>query len=270
VDVALKGGSIHKRVRVFGDRHWERRVLGYAASAPKPFVTMPLVYERAFGGIDDTASDPKNHGAEMRNLVGVGFRLNSDHQVIHGSPLPNLEDPASLISSWSDKPRPMCFGPLGRGWRPRIQYAGTYDQKWLDERYPFLPFDFDIRYFQSAPGDQQLTSVSGGEEFECVNMTPNGSWKFRLPTEEFSVAFVYREYHVEVRPVLDTVLIMPDERQVVLTWRAGVAVRTKLHDLRQVIIGRPTAAQRRALDQGKRVFASLDAYVQWRRLNLLS
>lgn len=40
---------------------------------------------------------------------------------------------------------------MGRSWQPRLRYAGTYDQHWMDERLPFLPEDFDLRYFQSAP-----------------------------------------------------------------------------------------------------------------------
>ena len=50
--------------------------------------------------------------------------------------------------------RPMALGPVGRGWRPRLSYAGTYDQHWIDEVFPFLPADFDDRYYQAAPEDQ--------------------------------------------------------------------------------------------------------------------
>ena len=56
---------------------------------------------------------------------------------------------------WGDY-RPMGFGPG----RPRLDaplsYAGTYDQNWLDNVFPFLPADFDERYYQAAPEDQQI------------------------------------------------------------------------------------------------------------------
>ena len=45
----------------------------------------------------------------------------------------------------------MAFGPVGRSWQPRIRWAGTYDQKWMDEKFPFLPEDFDERYYQCRP-----------------------------------------------------------------------------------------------------------------------
>ena len=50
----------------------------------------------------------------------------------------------------------MSFGPMGRGWPGRIEYGGTYDQNWIDNIFPFLPPDFDDRYFQMAPPDQQI------------------------------------------------------------------------------------------------------------------
>lgn len=268
VDVSFQVGSMVKRVRVFGERQWRLGILGFSPSAPKQFQKIPLVYERAFGGSDVTASNPKHHGTEMRNPVGTGFHINSDPDAINESVLPNLEDPAALIRSWRDRPRPMAYGSQGRGWHPRIQFAGTYDQKWIDERFPFLPQDFDTRYFQSAPPDQQLPSVTGGEQVRCLNLTPHGSWEFRLPQVEFTVVFVFRKHHVEVKPRIDTVLVEPDQQRVILTWRTSTEVRTRVNDLRQVLIGRSTSAKRRALEKGKRIFASLDEYIEWRNLNL--
>lgn len=270
VDVTFQVGSMIKRIRVFGDRTWQPRVLGYGPTAPEPFLKMPLVYERAFGGNDATASKPEHHGTELRNPIGRGYRVNSDPYAIIDSPLPNLEDPSGLISGWKDRPRPMCFGCLGRGWPPRIKFAGTYDQKWLDGRFPFLPLDFDTRYFQSSPPDQQLPAVQGGEEVRCSNLTPEGNWEFQLPTREFSVIFVFRHHHAEVKPHLDTVLVEPDELRVVLTWRASLMARTKLHDLRQILVGSLTPAKRRALNEEKPIFASLEEYIEWRRAKLLT
>ena len=50
----------------------------------------------------------------------------------------------------------MSFGPIGRNFKSRVTLAGTYDKKWLDEIYPFLPADFDEQYYQAAPPDQQI------------------------------------------------------------------------------------------------------------------
>src|SRR5690606_16313300 len=47
LDVGLRVGPIQKVLRVFGDRFWN----AFGPSAPQPFVSMPLVYERAYGGV---------------------------------------------------------------------------------------------------------------------------------------------------------------------------------------------------------------------------
>ena len=55
LDVSLWVGRTGKEIRVFGDRVWffpTRMMMVPLASDPIPFFKMPLVYERAFGGID--------------------------------------------------------------------------------------------------------------------------------------------------------------------------------------------------------------------------
>src|SRR5262249_19575220 len=58
VDVTLEVGPVHKQVRVFGERAWKRTLGIPTLGAARPFERMPLMYERAFGGWDRSASDP--------------------------------------------------------------------------------------------------------------------------------------------------------------------------------------------------------------------
>ena len=44
-----------------------------------------------------------------------------------------------------------AFGPVGRHWEPRVRYAGTYDDRWTEDRMPLLPKDFDDRFHNAAP-----------------------------------------------------------------------------------------------------------------------
>src|SRR5207302_3596070 len=55
---------------------------------------------------------------------------------LSGQRVPNVEYPKSLIS-WK-QPRPAGFGPIARDWVPRVEFAGTYDEKWEQERLPLL------------------------------------------------------------------------------------------------------------------------------------
>jgi len=262
VDATLELGTIRKTIRVFGDRVWEQAILRrFSPSRPAPFTKMPLVYERAFGGVD-ADKDGKRLACEMRNLVGVGFNAGLRAKV-EGTPLPNLEDPGHPIKDHRDAPPPAGFGVVGRGWQPRIRFAGTYDKQWLDERFPFLPVDFDDRYFLSAPADQQVPHLKGGEQVRCFNMTPEGTFALTVPELDVPITYRFRDREQQVEPLLDTVLIEPDERRVLLTWRASVLVGRKLNALQEIRIGQPPRPVR--LPNGKRRFESLAEMVVWEK-----
>lgn len=263
--VGLQMGSIRKDIRVVGDRRWKARVLGFGATEPEPFERMPLIYERAFGGADLSHPNPKHHGAEPRNTVGVGFHKNPDPATIDGQPLPNLEHPARPLRGWSDTPPPIGFGTVSRNWQPRVKFAGTYDQRWREHRYPFLPDDFDPHYFQSAPADQQLDGVEEGAVIRCVNMTENGVFEARVPNFDIPLDFRFRDRTVSAAPKLDTIIVEPTAGRVMTLWRASVPLGRKLHALREVVVGprpRPVAV---AAGGGKRRFNSLQELAEWNR-----
>jgi hypothetical protein len=214
MDVSLRVGPISKRVRVFGDRVWR---LGMSMSRPQPFDTMPLVWERAYGGVHERRGKVR---AEPRNPVGQGFHA-PDEDEEGEFWLPNLEDPSELISSRRHSPPPACFAPLSPHWEPRVSYAGTYDERWQQERAPYLPDDFDTRFFQIAPADQVAEGyLEGGETVEVQGATPAGVWRFRLPLIDLGVTYVV-DGAEEPRPaVLDTVILEPDLERIQIVWRA--------------------------------------------------
>lgn len=255
--VGLKLGSVRKVLQVFGDRVWERGWTGgLRPSSPRPFLKVPLLYERAFGGADRTHSEARRHVYEEANLVGVGLHARG-HEGIRDTPLPNLEDPEQLISRPTDRPRPRGLGFIGRNWMPRRTYAGTYDQDWRDSRYPFLPLDFDDRYFQGAPEDQTCAHLEGGEQVVLTGMTPEGRWQFTLPVRSVPVTL---HYHTGPRTFpgrLDTLVLLPDEKRCVLVWRATARLEGKPTHLREVQVG-TTPGRERAARTGKR-------YIRWGR-----
>ena len=212
MDVELRVGELHKIVRVFGDRHWTQRARVWRASAPTPFRVMPLVYERAFGG--------DGEDREPRNPVGVGLKRAASDADPDGAALPNLEDPRQLIQSRSTRPRPAGFGFVAPDWQPRPSFAGTFDAAWQRGRCPLLPADFDARYFQGAAPDLVARGhLSGGEPVEIRGVSEAGPLVFRIPTHRLTVTLSVKGDKQSARPVLDTVLIEPDERRVVLSWR---------------------------------------------------
>jgi hypothetical protein len=224
--------------------------------------------------VDDQHPDAGRRGAELRNLVGRGYWRGADRSRIEGAPLPNVEHPLHPLRSPGDTPPPAGFGVIGRGWQPRLGYAGTYDQRWLDEKFPFLPDDFDPLHFQSAPADQQVTALRGGETIRCTNLTPEGVLETKVPAREVPVTFVFRDRREKAEARLDTLLIEPDRRRMMLTWRASVPLGRKLAALREVIVGKEQASPSRrvtpetagALPRGvKPHFASIEELIAWRR-----
>lgn len=232
MDVSLTVGPLRKYVRVFGDRHWEHTGMGYRMSAPAPFEQMPLVWERAFGGADEVDGRPT---AEPRNPVGRGYRARDGARPLDGSPIPNLEDPYTPLQSWTDAPPPACFAPIAPHWKPRSDFAGTYDERWQRQRAPFLPEDFDPRFFQLAPPGLVASGyLRGGETVEIRGATPSGYLAFPLPNVGLSVTFVLGNGREERPACLDTVLIDADALRLVLVWRAALACDRKLLRVREV------------------------------------
>jgi hypothetical protein len=271
VGLEIAGGR--KELLIVGDRYWYIGAMGMGFSTPAPFVTMPITFDRAFGGMDDTR--PGHGAAELRNLTGRGFWKHADRSRIEGTPLPNVEHPHHPLRSLGDTPPPVGFGVIGRGWQPRIGYAGTYDQRWLDEKFPFLPDDFDSQYFQSAPADQQVSGLRGGELIRCTNMTPEGVLETSVPAQDVPVEFSFRDRKERVEGRLDTLLLEPDKRRMMLTWRASIPLGRKLNALRAVNVGKtPLSEAQPATDETlpedlppgvKPHFESLNAFITWKR-----
>jgi len=243
--VQIEVADIRKQLVVTGDRAWRAGPLGASPSSPEPFETMPIVFERAFGGIVES-------GAESRNLVGVGFQGALSRDPTVRTEVPNVEYPGAHMRSKSDKPQPAGFGVVGRAWTPRLQFAGTFDQKWKEEQWPLLPLDFDARYYQSAPADQQSRQLCGGEIVRLINLTPDGEWRFRLPRVHVRMLSLYDNRRVETQLRLDTVLIEPDLRRVTLTSRAAIVIRRNRGLLREIVLGYVAEAWIRARTSGKR------------------
>ncbi|WNG14688.1 DUF2169 domain-containing protein [Cystobacter fuscus] len=257
-----------KELLVTGDRYWDQGLLGLSSTQPKPFNRMPMVFEHAFGGSDYSHPEARHQGTELRNPVGVGFCKNPSASDALGVLLPNIEDPRQRIERWRDTPTPVGFGSIGRNWQPRIGYAGTYDERWLHDVCPFLPADFEPRYFQSAPEDQQVPELKGGQVLRCIGMTETGTWTVTLPCMQVPVSFHFRDRRLEVESRLDTVLLDCDAQEAVVIWRASCPLGKKLINLREVRVGAPPPSSSFgpvSYRKGKPYFQGLGAFVAWTR-----
>jgi hypothetical protein len=239
--VGLKVGGWSKSFAVVGDRVWFDSD-GAQATPPTPFVTLPLSYDRAFGGSDLRHEDPAEHAAFMPNPSGRGFHKHLSAEYLQGSPLPNTEEIGVRVDKPDGTYRPMAFGSVGRHWDPRCRYAGTYDQHWRDNVFPYLPADFDDRYYQSAPLDQQLPKPLGEQPVTLINLTPEGRRDFTLPNFEAPIhVFPKRGPREDLVAQADTILIEPDLERVTMTWRVARPLKKNMFEIAQVLVGRKGA-----------------------------
>lgn len=229
--VSARVGPIHKVIRVIGNRTWKAGVFGSKPSEAEPVTQVPIVYERAYGGYDQTDPDPKNQSLDTRNPVGCGVAAKSDHRI--NQPVPNFEYPDGKL----EKAGPAGFGAIDSFWSPRRELTGTYDKTWQESRCPLLPMDWDPRSLLCSPVDQLPdTHLRGGELVELINLTPNGLLRFALPKAYFTFSTYFGRRVEEHRSRLSTVIIEPDYPRVIMVWLSSLICRTDVDYLDRTVV----------------------------------
>lgn len=228
--VAFKIGPVARSIAVFGDRRWEKSMLGRKISTPTPFTAMDLCWERCFGG-----------SSHSENPLGRGIDAvpRAEGAVL----LPNLERPEALIASPSDRPMVAAAFPIDSGWKARVRRAGTYDARWLKQRWPFFPEDLDLEYFNAAPEEQRIRGYfRGDEEIALQNLAPGRPLvRGRLPgLRPRCFAFIRRgnaDSFEEVSLELDTITVDADAMQAFAVWRGLVEVPSEtLDEVRDLLV----------------------------------
>ncbi len=235
--VSFTVGSINKTLNVFGNRYWKLTPGGRFISEPEPFTEMPITWDRGFGGRDF-----------KKNPLGKGMDKVTMPDGKEVLPLPNIEDPQNMIGSPSDRPEPQSFGPIDLMWPQRFKKRGTYDDRWLKERWPYFPDDMDYEFFNMAPEDQFLDEFfTGNEAIEITNMHPDMPViKSRLPgirarcfvTKKKSVdAPPDEDSFVEVNTLIDTLWLFPEILRGLLIFRGTTEIQDEeFGDVRYIFL----------------------------------
>jgi uncharacterized protein YjbI with pentapeptide repeats len=220
--VAICVKDLRKSLQVNGPRKWQKRFLRAIPGPAQPIASLPITYENAFGG-----------KGFARNPVGLG----RDTVEVHNIESFRQDDPGS-----SSVREPAGFAPLASEWDQRKRKAGTYKGKWVKDRWPWFPENFDWSYFNAAPADQQIEGyLRGDEQLEFENLHPTHPiYKSRLPGLRVRCFLNERLQNGEllfreVRMNLDTLWINMDEGKLILVWRGLAPVRTlKLREMEHV------------------------------------
>ncbi len=207
--VRVAMADVDRSLYVFGDRFWRTT----SPTDPVPFSEMPLSWSKAFGG----------EGFAL-NPAGKGIKAGAVHA------LPNVEDPKQLVLSPGDAPAPACMLSLDLASVARIAKAGTYDQSWLEQRYPGFPVDFDWSFFQVAQAEQRFGAfLRGGETFTVENMhREQPLLSSRLPRGRGRCLVVRKvdgqEQAFDVPTHIDTVWLFPNQMRGAVIHRAVIDV----------------------------------------------
>lgn len=244
VDIKLEAGPLRKHLRVHGNRRWQRGIIGPAASGAEPFESMPVQYEKAFGGWDRADPDPTHHRLDARNSVGVGFYLSAAHAL--GGLLPNVESAAEQIEQWDDRPTPAGLNGIDLSWSPRREWAGTYDEAWRRQRFPLWALDYDPRHASAAPVDQRTAEFwRGGESMRVAGMTVQGDFNVTLPRIYPFFRTRFGRQWKEHRGRLVSVIVEPDVRRVIMVWQSHLVCNRRVDELDETVVSEKQMVLRR-------------------------
>ncbi|MFA5182011.1 MAG: DUF2169 domain-containing protein [Syntrophales bacterium] len=221
--VSVRVGDLRKELVVFGDRWWRDGRAGIKViTDPLPFAELPLNWQNAFGGKDFAA-----------NPDGKGLDPVPGPEGVPRIPLPNVEYRDLMIDAPSQRPGPAGYGVVDMMRPLRQQKTGTYDDRWLKERWPYFPDDMDYEFFNCAPPDQYLPGFfQGGEAIEILNMHPDMQF-IRSHVPELRIrAFVTKkegpqeaaEVFQEATTRMDTLWLFPTLLRGVLMYRGTTEI----------------------------------------------
>lgn len=232
-------GAQQKILRVHGPRYWQAEdgkdgqvSMGGAAE----FVTMPLHYGFAFGG---TRALPQAGQSESYAANPLGCGYSSDMSAAQDCPMPSLEALDQPILRPDEAYAPAALSVLARNWLPRRPLSGTYDAAWKRDIFPFLPEDFDLRFHQAAPEDQQIDYPQGGEEVLLWNLMPNrAEMRFKLPRlNNVPIRVLMSDFSVEQpKVVVDTLFFEPDQARLTAVWRASLPIKRRIQDIKTIAV----------------------------------
>lgn len=267
VIVGVKVGEVDKFIRITGDRVWKYSPLGAYISSPTPFIKQEVSYDKAYGGVDTFHPEEMKHTTYKLNPAGIGYHKIINYDAVHEQAAPSTEELHTAIKKPNGKYQPMAFGSLGRSHPARVKYAGTYDQQWQDEQFPFLAKDFDERYFQSAPEDQQTETLKGGETVQLFNLSAQGSIRFKLPIlKQKKVVYYFFDGDYKIADFkVDTLHLLPEEKIFTLTARASTPLYGDPFSCSKIIIGRGTKGWENALKKLKRYIPSIQELQAYKR-----
>ena len=136
--VGARIGSWFKSFDVVGDRHWESSVTGIRRTPAIPFAMMPITCDRAFGGTDDTNILIRRVTPRSWRIPSVAVSTKRPHaNTLTARRCRTPRESGNEVTALAATTVQCRLEDRETSGNPRAAYAGTYDQHWLDEVFPF-------------------------------------------------------------------------------------------------------------------------------------
>lgn len=232
--VALSVGDVRHEIDVIGERVWLGEGDSASISAAEAFETMPLTWERAFGGskqvlIDREAvldvSFPMNadgkgfdHISQARELGGAFECPEGYPQFDETRPLPNLEMPDLRVTSWTDAPLPVCWAPVPQSSGLILErFTRSCEKRGEDHVLLGAP-----EMHHRAHPDWVIDTPDAGAVVRLEGACNRGVLEFRLP--ELRVVADFKDgKRVRVLELFPrSLVLLPEERRFYLTFRSVI------------------------------------------------
>lgn len=223
-----------KKIKVCGPRYWTKFENTWKLGNPELVKSVPIRWNLAFGG--NYLTKTKKQDVNIYNPVGLGF-IDFDNPPSDTVPAPQILNDNDVLDT-KRLLKPAGFGPIAPSWETRHRYAGTYDDKWKQTRHPLLPRDFDNRFWNSAPEDQQFSPwLKGGERIKLVNMHESAYvLSFTLPHQALLCVVKYRQKKPAIfEMVLDGVHIDLERGfhpYINICWRIGIPFELGISEIK--------------------------------------
>jgi hypothetical protein len=200
------GEGFRRSVMITGDRVWQKVGEKIVPSEPKPFLSIPLTLENAFGGKQEW------DGLDMMyvdNPLGKGYYLEESNAI--GQPLPNIEEPNQLITSWEDKPEPAGLGMCPTGCSLRMLNGMKSSE---DGSVELLP-----TFFNSAFPAMIIEKVNPGDHIRVSGVSPDRSFEFTVPDTQLYVRLQFDSQVTDRRLWIDQIGVESDRNRIFITYR---------------------------------------------------
>ncbi len=206
---------IDKSLTIIGERQWIDHSGSLTVSSAKPFIERDIDYTHAIGG-------------DERNRLGSGIA--DTNEELASMKVPSVFYVGQNWQANSNKVQVAGFGPLPPFFSERSRWAGTFDERWQEERRPLWPIDFDDRFYQSAPSDQQCKGyLIGGERLMVSGFCHDDALSFRIPTEKYQATVTFQDKEeISLMPIY-TVWIDANKKRVEVIYTASFHCQDREH-----------------------------------------